>query len=187
MSDDTIFKIEGDAGQNNTFIKIGKVQNYNPNATTVINYNYGTREGDSSTDATASHRSASAETRDLGVLRNQILLYVSCLNIHVADSWRSRYQKLWEGILDLKILQDTLYDTGKQQGTNFNRNLVANIIHYLGNTGKPEDRIYPNYNAALFAEHLEGSKDHSVRGQLGQNPSDAICSRLDKYLETFTL
>ena len=39
-------KIEGNPGTGNTFqeIHIGTVQNYNPNATTVINYN-GTNSG----------------------------------------------------------------------------------------------------------------------------------------------
>lgn len=36
-------KIEGNPGTGNTFqeVKIGTVQNYNPNATTVINNNHG--------------------------------------------------------------------------------------------------------------------------------------------------
>ncbi len=191
MSDEAVFKIKGDPGHHNTYINIGNVQNYNPNATTVINNNYGTREGDrpasDAASTTSNRRPSTVETRDLSALRNQVLTYVSCLSVDVAEGWRRRYQKLWEGILDLEILQGALYEPGKQQGTNFNRNLVANIIHYLGTTGDAADRVYPVYNAAQFTEHLEGHKDHPVRAQLGLNPSDAICSRLEKYLETFTL
>lgn len=38
-------KITGNPGTGNTFqeVHIGTVQNYNPNATTVINHNYGER------------------------------------------------------------------------------------------------------------------------------------------------
>lgn len=70
-----------------------------------------------------------------------------------------------------------IFNPGKQQDTNFNRNLVANIIHYLDGRGVYKD----NYNAALFAQILEGDKDHSVRSALGKYPSEDIVSRLNRH------
>ncbi len=120
-------------------------------------------------------------------LREQILVYVNYLNGQVVDAWKSRYVKLWEGILDLDIVAKAVYNPGKQQGTNFNRNLVANIIHYLGNQNQENRRVFKDYNAARYTEKLELNKDHSVRAALGQDPTEEICKALDKYIENFLL
>lgn len=138
-------------------------------------------------DERENHLHQPADVRETQPIREQILAYVSCLSGLVSDHWKSRYMKLWEGILDLDIVAGEVYSPGKQQGTNFNRNMVANIIHYLGNPQKAENRVYADYNAARYAEKLDGDKDHSVRAALGKAPSDDIVRRLDRYLETFQL
>ena len=102
---------------------------------------------------------------------------------HLSDEWKYGYQRLWEDILDIKIVSEAIYTRGKQQRTNFNRNLVANIIHYLSCKG-----VYGrSYTAARFAVCLEGNKEHSVRSALGRDPSSDIVLRLDSCLENFDM
>lgn len=125
------------------------------------------------------HKGLSAEITDKSAIRAEILAYVKRIQIYVSDDWKSRYIKMWEDILDLEVVAKNVYNPGKQQGTDFNRNLVANIIHYLDS-----QHLYKgNYNASTMAMALEGDKDHSVRGALGKDPSPAIASRLKRYYE----
>ena len=196
-------KEKGQQGKGNTFqqvnqiINIGTVQHFNNGVEKVENNYYcGVRQagnaqssdsqGDTSSTVTPSPAN-SPIPRETAPLREQILLYVSCLSGQVADAWKSRYMKMWEDILDLEVVAADVYNPGKQQGTNFNRNLVANIIHYLGNRGRKEDCVYKDYNAAQYTEKLEGDKEHSVRAALGQNPSEKIASQLDRLMKTNSL
>lgn len=174
-------KIEGNPGTGNTFqeIKIQHVENFNPNATTVtVNHNH---YGDKNAKLTT-HHSQPSEI-DITPIRTEILNYVSCLRPLLKDEWKSNYMKLWEDILNLDVIADAVYNAGKQQDTNFNRALVANIIHYLGGRNIFKDAYSPT--AMVMA--LEGDKDHTVRGPLAKDPSDNIVSRLDRFLETFAL
>jgi hypothetical protein len=128
-----------------------------------------------------------AEPQETDDLREQILLYVCNLSGQVKDNWKALYKKLWNGILDLEDVKARIYNPGKQQGTNFNRNLVANIIFYLGNHTREEFLVYKNYNASLFTEKLEANKEHSVRAALGKYPPREIKMSLDKFMENFLL
>lgn len=120
-----------------------------------------------------------AEVTDKTAVRAEILAYVNKIRIFVKEDWKSRYKKMWEDILDLDVISREVYNPGKQQGTDFNRNLVANIIHFLD-----AQKLYKNaYNASTMAMALEGDKDHSVRGALGKDPDTAITSRLKRYFE----
>ena len=173
-------KIEGNPGTGNTFqeIKIQHVENFNPNATsvTVTHNHYGDKKS-------GSQVKADEDTVDTTPIRTEILNYVSCIRPLLKDEWKSSYMKLWEGILDLDVIADAVYKPGKQQDTNFNRALVANIIHYLGS-----HHIYRDaYSPTAMAVALEGDKDHTVRGPLAKDPSDDIVSRLNRFLETFTI
>ena len=169
-------KIEGNPGTGNTFqeVHIGTVQNYNPNATTVINYN-GLRENEAESlkkKSTPKTIKAMMEQDMINTtpIRAEIMNYVSCLRPHVLKDKRDRYMQLWDKILSLLVVEKEIYDPGKQQDTNFNRNLVANIIHYLDRFG-----FYTEiYNAAAFTYALEADKDHSIRRALGQDPSNEI-------------
>lgn len=116
---------------------------------------------------------------DKSVIRSEILDYVSRIKRYVCDDRKSHYMKMWEEILDINIIAKVVYDPGRQQGTDFNRNLVANIIHFMDS-----QKIYKDdYNASTMAIALEGDKDHSVRGALGKDPDSAIVSRLKRYFE----
>ena len=184
-------------GTGNTFqeFNIGRIDNFNPNATTVTNNYYGTRDSNKPAPTTVNDQefqssksskvqgSHNHEPLTLNPEPKEILNYVARLRDQVADKWKSRYMKLWEEILDLKVVAAKVYDPGKQQETNFNRNLVANIIYYLGCYGQLDNGIFRVYNASRFAELLETDKDHSVRAELRRLPPPDICSRIDKLLE----
>lgn len=184
-------KIEGNPGTGNTFqeINIGTVQNYNPNATTVINYN-GVSEGEKGVKNDKPKGKSPVEMRDLPPIREQIMLYVSCLNTEdiVAPDWvGTKYMKLWDAILNIPEVEAELYTIGKQHGTSFNRNLVGNIIYYLATCADKRKRVYKELNAALFARKLEDDSDHSVRGAMGKMPKDGIKERLDKFMDNYLL
>ena len=116
---------------------------------------------------------------DTPLLKNCILEYVSNLITELSDDWTHQYKKVWDEILDLDIVAAKVYDPGKQQGTVFNRNLVANIIYYLGQKGA----FKSPYNASRMARLLAGDPDSSVRAALGKYPDDKIVSRLNRYFE----
>ena len=170
--------IKGNPGTGNTYqeITIQHVENYNPAATTVNNY-YGTR----AVGKKAASTTPSDEKIDVASIREEILNYVSRLRPFLVDEQKSGYMKLWKEILDLDIIAGEVYNPGKQQGTNFNRSLVANIIYYLSKKNFFGDKN--SYNASLFAVALEGSAEHSVRAELRMLPAADIISRLDCVLE----
>lgn len=161
--------IKGNPGTGNSFteVHINNVENYNPNAQTVINYNYGTRA------KKGSYNPQSGNNIDTAPIRAEILNYVSRLKTCLAGDSKQGYEKLWNNILDIPEVSAQIFNPGKQQDTNFNRNLVANIIHYLGMQG-----AFGEYNAAQLTERLEGDKDHSVRRALGKDPDDEILDKI---------
>ena len=93
------FIIEGNPGQGNTFVKIGHVENYNPNATTVtttitnIHY-YGVREEEGSSANPGDKKLGNMTVRDMlkagyintGNIQKLIMNYVSCIRPYVKDS-----------------------------------------------------------------------------------------------------
>lgn len=162
-------KIEGDPGTGNTFMEINiqHVEHFTPYA--PLNNN----------SMRASRQSVELQVMDVELIRTNILDYINRLRNCLADEWKSTYKQMWKDILDMEVVSASVYSPGKQQGTNFNRSLVANIIYYLSGKG-----VYcGKYNAASMAEYLEGNKEHSVRSALGKNPSEAIISRLNRYFE----
>lgn len=166
-------KIDGNPGTGNTFqeIKIGYVENYVPNATTVINNHYG--ESGKAKPQTDKETSKA----DLLVRRGEIMQYVANLKPFVAKEWKNRYEATWHAILDLPAVAAVIYEPGKQKDTSFNRNLVANIIYIMCDRG-----IIDESNATKLTEALEGDKDHSVRAQLRIEPADAVLLREVKEL-----
>ena len=166
-------EITGNPGTGNTFqeINISSVQNYNPNATTVINYNYGDRpKPTSAPDKTM--QQAEREQR-----KAEIVEYVSRIKKYVTDEWKNRYETTWRSVLDIPEVEAVVYEPGKQKDTTFNRNLIANIIYIMCEGG-----VFATDNATTLAECLEGDKDHSVRAKLRQNPDDKTLERHVKAL-----
>lgn len=165
--------IKGNPGTGNTFqeINIGTVQNYNPNATTVINYNYGDKPkamsspDNNMTDAEREH------------LKSEIMTYVSRIKQYVANEWKNRYETTWRSILDIPEVESLVFSPGKQKDTLFNRNLVANIIYIMCNAG-----FYSETNATALTIALEDDKEHSVRQQLAKEPADRLLVKHVKAL-----
>ena len=171
-------KIQGDPGTGNTFqeIHIGNVQNYVPNATTVINHNYG---------SSPKAKDKDPDGIDHPSIRQEIVNYVGKTLKLVERKWQDRYLDLWNDILDLEVVADEVYDRGRQKGTLFNRKLVANIIHYLGNFRGNGSGMYGSYSASPVANVLENTTYCSTRTELGSQPSrairDAIAPLLQKH------
>ena len=165
--------INGNPGTGNTFqeVHIDYVQNYNPNATTVINNNYGDKPKAASspdnniTDAEREH------------LKSEIMTYVSRIKQYVANEWKNRYETTWRSILDIPEVKCLVFSPGKQKDTLFNRNLIANIIYIMCNAG-----LFDDTNATTLAVALEGYKEHSVRSQLGKEPADGLLVKHVKAL-----
>ncbi len=182
-------------GQVKTIINIGTAYNVNPAATEVKN----TFIIGSGKEASAAIKEAVGggnlnpslydrlkepeENIDITPIRTEILNYVSCIRPLVAPDKKDRYMKMWEGILELDAVKPFVYKTGKQKETNFNRKLIANIIHHLDSR-----KMYAKpYKASDFAKALEGDSEKSVRGELGKFPSDHVCAEIDNYLESQNL
>ncbi len=167
--------ITGNPGTGNTFQEyhIQHIDNFNPNATTVINnYNSEVKQTNKELD----HRGV--PEKDTEPIKVEILKYVSKLKPCLADKWKSKYDKVWNNILNLPSVTEKVFEPGKQQGTNFNRNLVAHIIYYMGQEG-----VFTDYNASQFADKLEGNKEHSIRSALGKAPDEKIQSEVKRLLK----
>lgn len=113
------------------------------------------------------------------LIRQEIVRYASKVCVHLEDGWKSGFEKLWIEILNKKAVSDVIYRVGKQQGTNFNRNLVANILYYMDRYGAYGKR----YSAAAMAMVLEGDKDKSIRAALKKEPYTEITECLDSLFK----
>lgn len=191
-NNDAKFTIEGNPGQNNTFINIGTAYNVNPNATKVENtFIIGSQEeGNSAVTEAMSGRPDSKKLGamtlremlkkdmiDTGNIKNEILNYISSIRIKLESNKDKLYLQLWGRIIENENFKMDLYDPGKQQCT-FNRNLVANIIHYLDTKGF----YMESYNQSAMARALEGDDQHPVRGALGKDPEPKYCKVVDEIL-----
>jgi len=127
------------------------------------------------------------DLRDLVPVRGEIIKCVSELVENVAPSWKSAYLRLWDGILNIPEVEAQIYDPGKQKDTDYNRNLLANIIHYLGSHALKGESVYMEYNATDLTTKLGYQKAHSIRAALGNDPSVEIKESLKNYIEEFKL
>uniref|UniRef100_UPI003FF020C2 hypothetical protein n=1 Tax=Prevotella sp. TaxID=59823 RepID=UPI003FF020C2 len=166
--------IKGDPGQGNTFqdIHIDHVDNFNPNATTVVNNYYGDKQK-SVPAAEKVLQDAEREKR-----KADIMQYVAKLARYVSKDWKNRYETLWKNILALPEVEAEVYEPGKQKGTTFNRNLIANIICMMVSA-----EVFNTDNATHLTIALEGDKEHSVRNQLREYPqNDDIKEKINDLL-----
>lgn len=166
-------EIIGNPGTGNTFMEV-HIENYNPNLTTVVN-NY---NGVSQKPTTAIQELPDAEREQR---KAAILQYVAKLARYVSKDWKNRYDTLWKNILSLPEVEAEVYNPGRQKGTTFNRNLIANILYIMCNDG-----VIVETNATKLTEELEGDKDHPVRAKLKENPvnrdiTDKILSLLSRH------
>ncbi len=192
------FIIEGNPGQGNTFVKIGKVENYNPNATTVTttittNNYFGKREEEEESSATAKPGDKKlgnmtfrdllkADYIDTGNMQKMIMNYVSCIQPYVKKEMEHLYLHLWTSILEHEAFKVDLYDPGKQD-CKFNRNLVGNIMHYLDEKGFYKEP----YNQSEMTRAVEGDAENPVRkgfgGYLDKKYKEVVDAIIKKYNE----
>lgn len=95
--------------------------------------------------------------------------YVGRLKDMVTPAWEERYMDMFKRIFALPQVRVNIALVGKQQGTTFNRNLVASFVQMM----LLENEIFvPTANPSRMAEKLEHNKDHSVKAALGAVPDD---------------
>lgn len=182
------FKIEGNPGTGNTFIHIGTAYNVNPNATTVSNTFHITTgaNGESVLRETNGEKPGKKlgertiremlkdDLIDTGNMQKEILNYVSCIRPFVKDEYDKLYMAMWGRIVEHEAFKVDLYDPGKQ-ACKFNRNLVANILHYLDGM-----KFYKvEFNQSEFTRKLEGDDQNPVRKALRNDPDDKYCRVVD--------
>lgn len=172
-------KFDGNPGSNNTFVVAGKIEHSYSNVNTVNNTYYNGQDVNKCGGKCSRSSGPAADTIDTDPIREEILRYVSSVRPLLSDAWKQPFMQLWGEILGLQAVAEEVYECGKQQGTNFNRSLVAQILHYLD-----RQRFYQDpYSATAMAVKLEGSKEHTVRNSLGQLPPEAVVHALDRYFE----
>ena len=187
------FEKDFNPGQNNTYqeYNFGPGSQNFPNVTELTINNYGTQEdkvkpapAKVAPKTPADSFSEPDPNKDLTAAKTAILNYVSRIAAMLKPERMHGWERFWTGLLDLDVIEKDICDITKQQGTTFNRKLICKIIHHLDHHG-----FYSApYKASAMAEALENNKDHSIRTHgLNQYPDDAVCRRIDSYIETFEL
>ena len=111
----------------------------------------------------------SKEEADVEQATRAAMEYVGRLKEMVTPAWEERYMELFKRIFALPQVRVNIGIIGKQQGTTFNRNLVANFVQIML---QEHDIFEPSANPSRMAEKLENNKDHSVKVALGAVPED---------------
>lgn len=109
------------------------------------------------------------DEHDVEAATQAAMEYVGRLKEMVAPAWADRYMDLCEQIFALPQVRVNIAIVGKQQGTTFNRNMVANVVQMML---RENDIFLPTANPSRMAEKLENNKDHSVKAALGAVPQD---------------
>ena len=113
-------------------------------------------------------------------LRDEIIEYVGRIESFYSVAWQQHYKELWNDILDMPVVAIKVYDHGHQHDTNFNRNLVGNIIGYLDRFNVYQDPIVPGTFTHKLAKDGKGK---SVRDALGGALDPEICEAIKKLME----
>lgn len=98
--------------------------------------------------------------QDYKAIKDYVKKVVSLLS---SDWTEKAYEELWDKVLALPSVEAEILKVGKQKGTTFNRKLVANILHLMMQNGV----FAVTATNQAMAEALEGTKDHSVRAEVG--------------------
>lgn len=191
--DEEVFRIEGNPGQGNTFVKIGHVEHYNPNATTATtnitnNYYYdkpaegssSAKPGDKKLGNMTLRDMLKADLIDTGNIQPLIMNYVSCIRPYVKDEMDKLFMHLWGRILEHEAFKIELYDPGKQD-CKFNRNLVGNIMHYLDGKGFYKEP----YNQSEMTRAVEGDADSPVRKGFREYPDEKTKGVVDAIIKEY--
>ena len=109
-----------------------------------------------------------------------IMDYVGRIKPVIVEDYQPKYEEIWLRILELEEVKKDIYDRGRQQGTIFNRSLVANIIHLMA----IDNMVVKGTNDVRIAELLEPSKgkNHPVRSCLGLSPESRVKRAIEQLL-----
>lgn len=133
------------------------------------------------------HRNEAKEEKDNEAVargKDAIMEYVGRLKPVITENVVQIYDKMWLSILDLDEVKEIIYDRGRQKGTNFNRNFVANIIHMM----VLDNMFIKGINDVQLTELLEPAKgkNHPVRNSLGMSPETKIKRAIEVVLKNFS-
>ena len=151
---------------------IGSVGQLNPMAQTIVNNYYGDKQKEKSSNTEINKDD----------IRPQIIDYVSKILLMTKDEWRNKYVDLWKDILEIEEVDAKIYNKGKQVGTVFNREMAANIIHFLGNYQGKKKGVFKAWDAKKISIQLEGTWECSTRNHLGVSPSTSIQNAISKLI-----
>ena len=109
-----------------------------------------------------------------------IKAYVMKVKNFLSANWtEQRYAELWDKVLSMPAVKNVVLNKGKQKNTTFNRKLVANILHLM----VQKNMFAPTATNQAMAEALEGTKEHSVRADIGTAVEDrAMKSAIEKLI-----
>lgn len=153
----------------------GNIDQLNIGSTVTNNYN----NGEPKVAATSNGQNVTAI--DKAQLRKEIIEYVGRIESFYSVAWQQHYKELWNDILDMPSVAIKVYDHGHQQDTNFNRNLVGNIIGYLDRFALYQDTIVPGTFTHKLAKDGKGK---SVRDALGGALDPEICEAIKRLMDT---
>ena len=158
----------------------GEVHNVNPAATTVTtNITY--INGEPQVEGQEGKKQKQDDCFiDKAAVREEIIDYAYRLRDKYKKEWRPFVKQLWSDIVRLPAVEAEIYDRGRQKGTNFDRNLVGNIICFLN-----EKKLFEApYNKTEFKRILmDGEKEgQSVREALAYPPSFEIQEAIEHLL-----
>lgn len=185
--------MEKEENEAKVIINIGTAYNVNP-AAKVVNNTFNIGNSEEGKKAIAEALGSKPKTpfesfnepdphRDLTVAKEAAMNYVDRVRRFdiLKPEVKQGYEKMWEEILDLPEVEAKICHIGKQKDTDFNRDLVANILYYLRKRKIYRVVYKDNINGAALAEALEGDKDHSVKHALRDDPPKDVQKALDDY------
>ena len=116
--------------------------------------------------------------------RQTVMDYVTKLMPVVMADYREQFLQIWKEILDEQAVSSIVYNRGRQQGTLFNRNLVAQITHMM--VGSIIEQGTTDVRMTELLEPERG-KRHPVRAALAEVPEDkqvkrAVQEVLEKHI-----
>lgn len=114
-------------------------------------------------------KTAGKDEHDVEAATCAAMEYVGRLKEMVTPAWADHYLDMFKHIFALPQVRINIAVVGKQQGTTFNRNMVANVVQMML---QENDIFLPTANPSRMAEKLENNKDHSVKAALGAVPQD---------------
>lgn len=185
--------MEKEDGKASVVINIKTAYNVNPSAT-VVNNTFNIGSGDEGKRAieeamgtmpvnSLGRMGEPDPERDVTVVKTAIMNYVDRVRVNniLKDEVKQGYKQMWKEILDLPEVEAHICRIGKQQGSDFNRDFIANIFYYLRQRKIYKVVYKDNINGAALAEALEGNKEHSVKHALRDDPPKEVCKALDNY------